>query len=371
MSDRLKILLVEDDSDHAELIRRKIRRSKSGHDAQVVVASTLAKARQRTADETFDAVILDLGLPDGGGTASLREFAPVSPTLPIVVLSSLEEATWGRVAIGLGAQDFLEKDAATGDSLMRSVHYAIERKKQTEQLARKNESLLAFTRMASHDLRGPLRRMTSLTTMVEHAAADRLTEEQHGDLDYIHQSADRLLHLVDELLRFARLEEAALELEAFPLAEAVDAAIELLGPEQREFVQVGESPTVVADQVLLTSVMQNLIGNALKYVDAAEPRVVVAAEVRGDRVVVSVADNGVGVPPDDLQRIFEPLQRADATQGREGSGMGLAICRRIVEAHGGEIAVQSQPDHGSTFTFYLPLQSAANTNKATREKVSG
>jgi signal transduction histidine kinase len=161
------------------------------------------------------------------------------------------------------------------------------------------------------------------------------------------------------MLAYARADRRV-EPTPFALGEAVADAVKALAPRlqaAQAAVRCEPLPEVLGDRVQLSQVFQNLIGNAVKYRDPGRsPLVAVGGEVHGDAVEVRIADNGLGIPEDSRARIFEPFQRVHGTAGVPGSGIGLAVCKKIVERHGGRIWVESRPGQGSVFRFTLPVR---------------
>lgn len=220
--------------------------------------------------------------------------------------------------------------------------------------------LARFASIVSHDLREPLR------TVVQYSNMLRLHLEQQRDpsvVQYAHrirEAADSMNALLRALVRYARTGLRQLELQPVDCDAVVRRALENLKvavEESGAVITTDPLPTVLADGVLLLQVFQNLLSNALKFTDAAEPRVHVSAERREGEWLLSVRDRGIGIPAQHAREVFELFRRVHAREGDEGTGIGLAICQRIVERHGGRIWVESEPREGSTFFFAIPVPS--------------
>ena len=163
--------------------------------------------------------------------------------------------------------------------------------------------------------------------------------------------------LIQDLLSYSRITSKGQSLQLTEAKVAYDTALENLRTsieESHAVVSVGPLPTVLADAAQLAQLLQNLIGNAIKYGNAHGPEIHVAARLDGDHWVFSVQDNGIGIEPQYFGRIFQMFQRLHTRERYSGTGIGLAICRRIVERHGGKIWVESEPGQGSTFLFTIP-----------------
>jgi PAS domain S-box-containing protein len=241
----------------------------------------------------------------------------------------------------------------------------ITRRKQAEkalanfaaELERSNAALQQFAYVASHDLKEPLRVVTSYLQLLERGYKDRLDAEAG---DYIARSvagSKRMQTLIDDLLAYSRVVTQPKKLQPLDSAIAVKQALANLETAIKEsgaVIQTGDLPTVPADVTLLTQLFQNLIGNAVKFRGSDNVEVRVNAERRDGQWQFSVRDNGIGIDPQYNERIFGIFQRLHTRQEYPGTGIGLAICKRIVEGHGGRIWVESEPGKGATFFFTVP-----------------
>jgi signal transduction histidine kinase len=292
-----------------------------------------------------------------GFTAYLRR-SLVRPVLTVA------DAT-GRVADGdLDARvpsvredelgDLARSFNTMADSLQRS-HEELER--SNAELSRSNAELEQFASVTSHDLQAPLTTISMYAELLErrHGAED--PEKGPALVDGIRHATGQARQLIRDLLEYSRAGRGRLALEEVQSVRIVDQALEALAGSIEQSgaeIQVGPMPTVLADRANLCRVFQNLVGNAVKFTRGERPEVSIQAERDNGVWRFSVADNGIGMEPSQSERIFEPFQRLHGEEDYPGTGIGLAVCERIVAQHGGRIWVESTPGEGSVFSFTLP-----------------
>jgi len=220
-----------------------------------------------------------------------------------------------------------------------------------------NEQLGEFAAMAAHDLASPLRAINGFAELLGDRYGDVLGREAKEWVEFIQADAVRMRTLIDDLLAYARAGVASPPSGQVDLAEVVAEAAEVLGEafsDRGAELAVETLPEVVGDRAALYVVVRNLAGNALKFLRPDVPGVVrVCAERRGGEWVIAVSDNGVGVPDEERESLFLPFHRGAAAANRGGNGLGLSICRRIMEYHGGRIWYDPTPGGGATFRFTL------------------
>lgn len=237
----------------------------------------------------------------------------------------------------------------------------LEMERRTQELERVNHQLEQFAYIASHDLLEPLRKMRFFADMVEEEVHDRLSPDGRDALRRFTTASERMSRLVRDLLVFARAGKSLGQTLPVDLAEAVGVAIDNLESQITEHgaeVTYHDLPTISGDAGLLAQVFQNLLANAIRYRHADRPpRISIRAQTVGKGVEVQVQDNGIGFSRDQAVRLFQPFVRLHPEVNSEGTGIGLAICNRIIEAHGGTITAQPGQACGALFTIYLPQAS--------------
>jgi signal transduction histidine kinase len=224
-------------------------------------------------------------------------------------------------------------------------------------LRRSNAELEQFAYVASHDLQEPLRMISSYIQLLQRRYQGQLDAKADTFIGFAVDGVTRMQRLINDLLAYSRVGTHGAPLVPTDCGEVVAGAIAALGAPIAETgarVIYGELPTVLADATQLGQLFQNLIGNALKFCTGVTPEITISAERAGGEWLFRVRDNGIGIDPAYAERIFIIFQRLHSREEYPGTGIGLAICKKIVERHGGRIWVESQPGQGATFTFSLP-----------------
>ena len=234
----------------------------------------------------------------------------------------------------------------------------IDRREAVEQRLRRREvELRGFAGIVAHDLRAPLARIIGYTDLLDSGVADRLEPDEQDMLRRLRGGATDMAGLIDDLLGYATADNRPLRAVPVDLGPVVaEISREWTGPGQGDgpVFAVGPLPVVAGDRVLLRQVFDNLVGNAVKYCDPARrPRIAIGSRLDHGRWRIEIADNGIGIPADQLENVFDPFARVEEHRHRPGTGLGLAIVRRIVQRHGGEVGVEPDPAGGSRFWFTL------------------
>ncbi len=447
---------------------------------------------------SFDVILLDLGLPDSEGIETLIEVNRIAPNTPIIVLTGLNNEEIGILAVKRGAQDYLIKKEIDSKLLLRSIRYAIERKKsekkyltlfnsidegfctvevlfdvnnkpvdyrfleinpafeeqtglidadgklmrdlapdheehwfeiygkialtgesirfineakalnrwydvyafkiggaesrevailfnditqfkkteielkeyqdtleekvkqRTDELAKSNAELEHFAYITSHDLREPLRMITSFLQLLDRRYTDQLDEDANDFIGYAVDGAKRLDAMINDILVYSRVSNKERNLTSVNFNKVIEqvyvnliTAIE----ENNAEITYDSLPSLITDEQLMVQLFQNLIGNAIKYRSQKTPKIHISANKEGNKYIFTIQDNGIGISPEHMERIFTIFKRLHTHEEYEGTGIGLAIAQKIVNQQGGEIWVESELGKGSIFYFTIPIKS--------------
>jgi signal transduction histidine kinase len=258
------------------------------------------------------------------------------------------------------------RDAQNETRIRKKAEHALQELNQdlqvnNEKLNRSNRELEDFVYIASHDLREPLRKISSFGELLRGSLQDSLDEDDRENLDFMVDGADRMTQMIEALLVYSRLNTKEVLSETIDLNEAVQQLQELelatLLEETDGTIEIPEPlPEILADPVQIRQLFQNIIANGIKYHrDGTSPRIVITAKhIGGDKIKIEVRDNGVGIKQELHEAIFKMFKRVHSRQQYDGTGIGLAVCRKIADRHGSQIGVDSKEGEGSVFWFTLP-----------------
>jgi len=377
VSTKLRVLLVEDDPADAELILAELRRD--GFDACGDVVRTPEEFTVRIQATRYELILADYNLPGWKGIEALGILGREHQDVPLILVTGFLGEEKAVEYIKQGATDCVLKDHLA--RLPASVRRAQEEKQLRDQrrraedelaqkvaeLARSNAELEQFAYVASHDLQEPLRMIANYTQLLAETYQGKLDPQADKYIAYAVDGALRMQALIRDLLKFSRAGTAGIERQPTQCQRAVEQALNNLQVAIQESAAVVNwhgLPTVMADAAQLTLVFQNLIANAIKFRGAEHPVIQIYAEKKNSDWVIAVSDNGIGITAEHWQDIFVIFRRLHTREEYAGNGIGLSICKKIIERHGGKIWIEAQATPGSCFKFTLPAEAFANAMEA-------
>ena len=381
LSQDIKVLLIEDNLAEARLLK-EILKGNEKKEFHLVNVSRLSEAISLLKQTNFDVILLDLTLPDSQDLESLAPLLITAPKLPIVVLTNTNDDNLALAALRQGAQDYLIKREVSLEILTRSLCYAIERKQMEEAFRESNEALkmsviertnqlekaqelnqlkTEFVSMLSHDFRNPLNKILLSAGLLEESR-DRLTKDQQVSYFRMIRSAIKDMdQLLTEVLLIGRADSGRLYCQFDPvdLLDYCQKLVEsfMVKPEKQSaiiFQIEGSLERGLWDVNLIKHILTNLLGNALKYSPQGNP-VEFKIIVESEQVVFKIVDRGIGIPSKDKENLFKPFYRGSNVDNIQGTGLGLAIVGRCVEAHKGQIYIESEEGKGTKITVILPI----------------
>ena len=358
-------------------------------DLNLVKANSGEEALRMLLKQEFAAILLDVQMPglDGFDTATQIKQRDKTKDIPIIFLTAISrEPHHALRGYSTGAVDYLAKpfdpwvlrakvavfvDLYEKNALLKKqkellgirleererAERALEEKAQ--ELERSNADLQQFAYVASHDLQEPLRVMNGYLSLLKDSYQNGSKEESFNLISRIENATSRMDTLIHDLLEFARVDTQKEPFQEANVNEVVDYALgnlEVAIKESEAKVVFSDLPVVNADQSQLVQLFQNLIANAIKFRGDIKPEIEIGAEVQSDQTLFWVKDNGIGIDPANVDRIFTIFERLNPMDRYPGSGIGLSVCKKIVERHGGQIWAESHPDKGTTVFFTIKRQ---------------
>jgi len=373
---RLHVLLIEDSPSDAEIEIAELRRA--GFDVAADVVDTREQVRERLKKNPYDVILADYSLPNFRGMDALDIVRETNLTTPLILVTGALNSETAVECVKQGAMDYVLKDhlarlAISVRRALEDVRLRQERARTQEQLADKVEELARsncdleqFAYVASHDLQEPLRMVAAYTQLLSERYQGKLDSAADRYISYAVEGATRMQALLEDLLAFSRVGRNGVTPSPTDVNSAIDEVLKNLDLALKQHnvtVTCNPLPTILADRFQVVQLFQNLIGNALKFRAKRNPCITISAEQKGREWLFSVFDNGIGIGEEHKDLVFKIFQRLHTRTEYPGNGVGLAICKKIVEHNGGRIWVESELGHGSNFRFTFPAAVADKAGK--------
>jgi signal transduction histidine kinase len=378
------VLIVDDTPANVAMLAESL----GNRGLSVMVAQDGEEGVERARFALPDLILLDVMMPGMGGFEACRRLKACEETkdIPVIFMTALSEIGDKMTAYNVGGGDYVTKPFHTEEVLarvnahlsLRAMQRALEEQnrqlqqeiavrrqteevlaQRTDELSRSNAELEQLAYVASHDLQEPLRMITSYLQLLEQRYKNKIDPDANEFIEFAVDGAKRMQRLIDDLLTYSRLGSRAKPFHSVNSAQVVKDAmrsVQMAIEESGAVIECGTLPVIVGDGAQLAQLFQNLIANAIKFRRGQPPHIRIDAQADGKAWRFSVQDNGIGIAPEYFDRIFVMFQRLHTRGAYPGTGIGLALCKRIVEHHGGRIWVESEPGKGSTFKFTLPMR---------------
>jgi signal transduction histidine kinase len=350
---------------------------------EVEVAGNAALGLEQLKAVSPSVVLLDIRMPGMGGLDAIQRILQHDPKIVIIMITGYATIEYTVEAMRNGAFDFLPKPFAPNE-LRRVVERGLEKHRLLEEMQalrdEKKRLTEYFTSIISHQLRTPIAAVSQYFLVLLDNLAGDISDEARHILTRANLRLNELMELIEDWLALAKLDQEKIRREDKPidLGRILREQIEFLSPLAKErgiqiTLDCEAAPGFLrGNERSLGEVVSNLLSNAIKY-NREGGRIAVSLRVRGREVLVSVADTGIGIPPEEIPFVFNEFYRVknDDTRHIRGTGLGLSIVKRIVEAHGGSIQVESERGKGATFTILLPAQERPAEQPAQRDATKG
>lgn len=351
LNNSFDILIIDDSQDDQDLYSRALEKCPS-HYRILAVADGDAGIEQ-VRNKAFACVLLDYSLPGYNGIEVLKQIRQLRPFLPVVMLTGQGNEELAVNALHAGAQNYISKSAISSASLEQIIKAAMDYCAMQKRICEQQTSLEVFTRALAHDLKEPIRIISSFMEVI--LSKETFSNETQHYFQHMRKAANRMTMLMDTVHLYTRLDAGAIVSETCDLGTIIKEVKETLGLGQLKrsvVIEHAKLPLLYANRSQLVLIMQNLLANSVAHSDQAV-LIQIKVESKDDGWQISVTDNGPGIPAIHLESIFEPFKRLTHVDSQH-SGMGLAICRKIIESHGGRIGCQSELGKGTTIYFTLP-----------------
>jgi signal transduction histidine kinase len=362
----LNILIADDDEGDRKQVRRALKQA--GLACECVEVASIAAALAACNEGAFDCAFVDYRMPGLDGLQGITALHERLPDMSIIMATGQGDEMVATEAMKRGASDYVLKAQIDAKSIRRTVENALEKADLRRALAQQREDLENFAAVLVHDLSAPIASLQMFAQTIEDDLGAETIDTQEI-IDCCHHLVGvgrRAGALIDTLREYTQV-GARVTIESVDMGEVMEATLTNLEQVIRARgarMTHGPLPAVIGNFPQLTQLLQNLIGNAIKYCQAPHPTIDVAASPdRDDTWLFAVKDNGIGIAQGDYLQVFEPFKRLHGMSEYEGTGLGLATCKKIVERHGGSIRCESEAGKGTTFLFTLP--------GATRQVASG
>lgn len=355
----LRLLVVDDDEGDRKQIGRVMRQS--GIQADCIEATNLEEGLSACERGDFDCAIIDYRLPGEDGLGVITALHVRFPDMAIIMSTGQGDEMVATEAMKRGAADYISKSRMNAATFQRTIEHALEKTALQRQIRQQKAELENFARVLAHDLRAPAAAIETFATRISERLREGNLAEALAYADWVMQRARRMNRLIDTLHRYT-MADAQVTFESVPMNHVFEEAranLQHLIQECGAIVTADELPSVFGNAPQLIQLLQNLIGNGLKYCDRSVPSIHLSAShpVRNEGNhcwLFAIADNGIGISEEHYRKIFEPFIRLKVATRRDGTGLGLATCKKIIERHGGTIWCESRPGSGTTFFFTLP-----------------
>jgi two-component system, sensor histidine kinase and response regulator len=376
---KANILIIDDDPNKLNVLEIILK----SLDQHIIKCQSGEEGLRALLENEIAVILLDINMPglDGFETAKLIRERTKTSTVPIIFITAYHKGEFDvSKGYSLGAVDYIffpfnetfllsklkvfldiyflrRKEQIQSTELVKANKDLL---KSNEKLARSNKELEVFAYVASHDLQEPLRMITMFTQLLYKKYYDKLDQDANEYINYAVDGAKRMQMLINDLLQYSRISSKAKKFEMADMSKILSqslANLETMITENSAIITHDDLPAIPCDESQIMRLFQNLISNAIKFgKDSVAPEIHISCEQKNGTYLFSVSDNGIGIASEYFDKIFVIFQRIESQGKYPGTGIGLSICKRIVEWHEGRIWLESKENEGTTFYFTLPKE---------------
>lgn len=361
----IQILLIENKKSDAHQIKAYLSApDELSYKYNIISSSSIKEALEIIQRENLSLILLDLEVSDNAGMDTIKEILSHS-NLPIIIFINTHNQNLAVRTLEIGVQDYLVKGEFSEQELKKSIRFAIQRNKIEKELLELNKNLInsnrdleQFACIASHDLQEPLRKIMSFSEILKENLESKLDEENKNYLNIIIDGGIRMSQLIKDLLEFSRVQSDSSEFiktDLNKILQDVLSNLELYIKEKKARINISNNlPTILGNPTLLQEVFQNLISNSLKFGNNENIKIEINCQLEQKKWLISIKDNGIGFDNKFSEKIFNIFNKLHSRNIYPGTGVGLALCQRIIEKHNGKIWAKAEPNKGATFFLTLP-----------------
>ncbi len=349
-----RALIIDDSQDDREFFSHNLQQDKNNN-WEILQAKSAEAAKEILVKEKVDIILLDYSLPQQNGLDFLKEFRTRSKYDAVIMLTGQGTEAIATEAMKYGANEYLVKDHITQTNMLTNIYHAMDHADTKKTIAKQRAELELFSYSLAHDLKEPVRTISSMVPLIEQKLENKNSElEKH--FNFIEHASIYMQNLLSNLENYNRLESNPRTNQEVALDDVVSKACNNMQQtitERSAQINYQNLPKIHANETELIQLMQNLFTNAIKFCKT-KPVIDVSAEEQNNMYQITVCDNAIGIASEDLEKIFDPLSRLNSGFEFPGTGLGLAICKKIVSKFSGEIWADSEPGKGSCFHFTIP-----------------
>ena len=351
----LKVIIADDDVGDRKNIERLL--AKSPWKSEFVQANSMDDVLALDNLDTYDIAFIDFNMPGHNVLDGIKQLSEKYPYLGIIMVTGQGDELIAADAFKAGIADYLPKKLIGNDYFIHGISRVMDGLQMKRKLDSQYNALQSYAYILAHDLKAPAKQIEGFVELIEEDLSDKNYDDLEVYVNYIKSLSKRMIELVDTLSAYNEL-DTQMEWEEIDVQQLLNETLVVLNESielnKTNIKITGDLPTVLSNPSQLGQVFQNLISNAIKYNTESNPEVAIGVEDIEGFWRFSIADNGIGIPPESLATIFDMFKRAGNHENVDGSGIGLATCKKVINHLGGKIWCESEVNKGSTFYFTIP-----------------